>query len=313
MKKILLIFACTFIAYSTTYGQDDDCIRPIVLHKLSLSVSKHGDSNSKYFKLFYVGDKFCFNSSRNTTLIGFYFQRPNYILDGIKKEYQKKIYKIAVDGLIIDGKKESLWETMYESKVIKQETYRENIRHGIYKIYNFNGKVLFEEIFQNGTGVYKDFYVTEERTLRVEGYLENNEKEGCWFYYSEDGKNERIERYDNGKLHGDYLVFNEVGDTIYHSTFVNGTGKYKEFDFKTGKVTLEGQYKDGLKVGIWHEYEEVEQPYSDETKRMEWTFNYDEINKRPQYQKSIYSIFSDGKEYHIYAEVVDSESIENAK
>ncbi len=202
---------------------------------------------------------------------------------------------------------------MYESKVIKQETYRENIRHGIYKIYNFNGKVLFEEIFQNGTGVYKDFYVTEERTLRVEGYLENNEKEGCWFYYSEDGKNERIERYDNGKLHGDYLVFNEVGDTIYHSTFVNGTGKYKEFDFKTGKVTLEGQYKDGLKVGIWHEYEEVEQPYSDETKRMEWTFNYDEINKRPQYQKSIYSIFSDGKEYHIYAEVVDSESIENAK
>lgn len=58
--------------------------------------------------------------------------------------------------------------------------------------------------------------------------------------------------YKNGLLHGDYTVY-KGADTIYHTTFHEGTGHYKDF-YAGGTVMMEGDIVNGCRDGIWVYY-----------------------------------------------------------
>ncbi|WP_294481556.1 hypothetical protein [uncultured Bacteroides sp.] len=58
--------------------------------------------------------------------------------------------------------------------------------------------------------------------------------------------------YDNGLLHGDYTVY-KGADTIYHTTFHQGTGHYKDF-YVDGQVMIEGDIVNGCRDGVWVYY-----------------------------------------------------------
>lgn len=58
--------------------------------------------------------------------------------------------------------------------------------------------------------------------------------------------------YKNGLLHGDYTVY-KGADTIYHTTFHEGTGHYKDF-YAGGTVMMEGDIVNGRRNGIWVYY-----------------------------------------------------------
>ena len=58
--------------------------------------------------------------------------------------------------------------------------------------------------------------------------------------------------FDNGLLHGDYTVYNGA-DTIYHTTFHHGTGRYKDF-YVDGTLMMEGDVVNGYRDGVWVYY-----------------------------------------------------------
>jgi antitoxin component YwqK of YwqJK toxin-antitoxin module len=73
---------------------------------------------------------------------------------------------------------------------------------------------------------------TEGEYLKVEGYVREGKKDGVWiYYYPERRKIERIEPYHMGELHG----------------------RLKEFSLN-GNMTLDVEYKNGVKHGVYTEY-----------------------------------------------------------
>ena len=58
--------------------------------------------------------------------------------------------------------------------------------------------------------------------------------------------------FDNGLLHGDYTVY-KGADTIYHTTFHHGTGRYKDF-YVDGTLMMEGDVVNGYRDGVWVYY-----------------------------------------------------------
>lgn len=58
--------------------------------------------------------------------------------------------------------------------------------------------------------------------------------------------------FDNGLLHGDYTVYKGT-DTIYHTTFHHGTGRYKDF-YVDGTLMIEGDVVNGYRDGVWVYY-----------------------------------------------------------
>ena len=67
--------------------------------------------------------------------------------------------------------------------------------------------------------------------------------------------------FDNGLLHGDYTVY-KGADTIYHTTFHHGTGRYKDF-YVDGTLMMEGDVVNGYRDGVWvyYLYEEDKKSY----------------------------------------------------
>ena len=103
-----------------------------------------------------------------------------------------------------------------------------------------------------------------------------------------------FEVYDDGA----FLHIDDSGK-LYYSTKVDWknvipyTGKVFDLDKSTGKKTLQGQYKKGLKTGLWTEWnrigqKEEERTYKDDEKDGLWTEWYENG------QKAFESIYKNG-------------------
>ena len=67
--------------------------------------------------------------------------------------------------------------------------------------------------------------------IEMEGPVDNNEREGEWVFYKEDGSKWRTEQYENGQLHGEFTEW-----------------------YRSGKPKFEGEYYHGLPNGAWKLY-----------------------------------------------------------
>ncbi len=156
---------------------------------------------------------------------------------------------INIDAVFIDGKIEGLWR-MKSDGVITEETYKNGVLHGIRKISKWSGEQYHETVFENGTGLYLNYY--QEGQLLMEGKMENGQREGTWKYYDINGCCREIENYKQGMLDGNFQVLDTLGNTLYKTEFINGTGLYKFF-MRNGELLEEGQMEQGLRVGEWRE------------------------------------------------------------
>lgn len=114
-----------------------------------------------------------------------------------KSEY---IY-LAETGHIINGLKEGLWNN--ESSIAKKylsytEIYKKGLLDGEFKVYNNNGDIRYECLFNDGTGLYKMFYYNSN--ISSEGMLINGLEDGKWIYYDESGKVAEEKMYNRGLL-----------------------------------------------------------------------------------------------------------------
>jgi len=67
----------------------------------------------------------------------------------------------------------------------------------------------------------------------------------------------KMENWNNGLIFGAYKVFTTKGKLLYEMAFSkNGTSRYKDYYYKTGKLKVEGNYTKGRKEGPWYYYSE---------------------------------------------------------
>ena len=183
------------------------------------------------------------------------------------------------------GERHGLWKGIYEES--KRPRYEGVFEHGketgIFKYFDDTqkGLVIATRDFSKGNN---SCYVTiyDRKNNKVsEGLLVNKEYEGEWKYYHKESKIVMTsENYKKGKLNGIKKIFYDDGSLAEVLNYVNGKreGNYKRYgvnekiledlNYKNdelhgeaifydglGNIVSKGQYKNGLKSGIWKTYE----------------------------------------------------------
>ncbi len=203
-----------------------------------------------------------------------------------------------IDMVFIDGKKEGLWRLKDSGGQITEETYKNGLLHGIRKIYDrIDGKLHYETVFENGTGLYRNYYWWGQ--LMMEGNMESGQREGTWKYYNREGFCIKTENYKQGMLDGNFQVLDTLGNTLYQTEFVNGTGLYKSFRWWDGKLIEEGQMEQGLRVGEWIEIEHYNNHGIDH--EIITTIQYDKNAEEKKKKNLIWELYVDGEVIYLLA------------
>lgn len=195
------------------------------------------------------------------------------------KEHGKWTYwhengEIQLIAIFSDGIQDSLWQWFDESgNISRQGSYRKGMEHGVWMNYYKNGVVSDSGNFHEGRmdGEWK--YKFENGNIYQIGYYKRNLQDSIWKTYFENGELNSIGAmldgypvglwttyYMNGKESGkvnylsrDKILIEDVWDMEGNHIVVSGNGIYKSFS-NTGKLLLQGNIRDGEKIGKWISY-----------------------------------------------------------
>jgi len=121
-----------------------------------------------------------------------------------------------VEGTIPDGLANEYDES---GRLYAIWNYKDNMRHGDYKVLNEFGDIYQLGYFQEGErhGLYKELY--ENGVTKVEGEWERGVRDGIWnVYYSNANLKARVV-YDQGNLEGGYTIFSRNGEILDRGTW----------------------------------------------------------------------------------------------
>lgn len=214
----------------------------------------------------------------------------------------------TINQLDTKGERHGLWKGTYEES--KRPRYEGVFEHGkekgVFKYFDDTkaGKVIAKRDFSKGNG---SCYVTmfdRKDNIVSEGLLINKEYEGEWKIYHKESKIVMTsENYKKGKLNGVKKIFYDDGAVAEILNFSDGkrNGNYKKYgvnekiledlNYKNdelhgdatfydglGNISIQGQYNEGLKSGVWKTYEkgkvvkeETARKYT--SKNFEYTMN----------------------------------------
>lgn len=126
---------------------------------------------------------------------------------------------------------------LYEGMIIDGEI------DGLWRIYyesgNIRAAVVFDEGKANGNAMF--YYDNKESSTKAEVNFDEDVITGEYKEYYLNGKPKALLNYDEGKIHGK-----------------------AEFYYDTGKLMLEGKFKEGIKKGKWNHYTETGQLFNKE-------------------------------------------------
>lgn len=184
----------------------------------------------------------------------------DYLFDGFKKN--GKLHNKAIS--YISG----------TNKIDNITNYKNGIKNGFYKKFDYKGNLLIEGYFKNDKAdkIWK-FYNKKSQLIGT-GFGENGIYKGNWFTYSYKGdiksyhkeyyegeviiydENQEIGaiiNYKNGIKHGLSKLF--YRNKIVHEPYINGKldGDYKEYN-RLKRLTLLEQYKNGKSHGIYKKF-----------------------------------------------------------
>lgn len=102
-------------------------------------------------------------------------------------------------GRLIKGYREGTWITKYlhENLLDCITSYHLGMLHGKYAVYDTNGTIFYETSFIKGKGHKKSFY--KNHVLASEGGVVNNNPDGIWKHYKEDGELKSEILYNKGR------------------------------------------------------------------------------------------------------------------
>ena len=91
--------------------------------------------------------------------------------------------------------------------------------------------------------------------VEKKGIIKNGKYQKKWIYYSYENKVVKEEYFDNnGFLNGNFIIYNNNTKVLYKTEFINGTGYYKDYCFRTSQIKEEGNMVNGKKEGEWKVY-----------------------------------------------------------
>lgn len=173
------------------------------------------------------------------------------IIDGYHSAYIQAEFK---DGFY-NGKYEE-----YEYNKLKcNGTYKDGRKHGVFKIYNSEGRIKEEKSYKEGKldGAHKTYYTTGKVEREVN--YRNGKQDGKELAYDPDGTLRRDHTYKDGKQVGKQFTFlkgtYELHETEYYNEYGQKDGEYSSI-FTFGLPHVLGHYKNGQKDGRWIEITE---------------------------------------------------------
>lgn len=210
-----------------------------------------------------------------------------------KKGFKKSTEKI--NRFDKAGRKQNIWKTYYSnSRLKKEERYKDDLLNGYVKEYNKQGKLEKATLYINGVeqsmeenvadfDIRNDYY-SDGSVKKTTTYNLAGKKEGVSNSFDNKGKVTATEIYRNG-----YLLKKGIIDKkgIYQGLW--------ETYYLSGKLKTKGEYKNGKKYGKWTYYfvsGKVEQEgFYDEqglyTNEWKWYYENGKLLRKEEYRKGI--------------------------
>lgn len=178
------------------------------------------------------------------------------------------------------GRRQGKWvKTDTDGSRIFEGEFKDGKEIGVFNYYYPDGKLKIRNTYTiPGRYCSHEAYDIEGHLL-TKGFYDQKNRDSIWLFYNENGKLIKRATYKMGIKQGLHIIFNANGDSAevanwldnhrhgrwwkriglngyITGNYVNGKleGRLVEYD-ENGKIAREGQYKDGLKDGSNHLYE----------------------------------------------------------
>ncbi len=198
------------------------------------------------------------------------------------------VFSQKINQLDENGKRHGLWKKNYDKTSLIR--YRGQFNHGNETgLFEYFDKITQKhpyatKLFDEQTGIAETkFFLPENGALVSQGKMKDTLKIGEWVYFHKNSKDTMtIEFYQNGLLEGEKKIFYPKGIIAEISHYKNGKqeGLTQTFEesgallseieykndlmhgkavyYENGKIIVEGNNREGNKVGEWRYYENGE-------------------------------------------------------
>ena len=158
------------------------------------------------------------------------------------------------EGMLQNDVKHGTWTFFYETGKSKSTgTYYNDVKSGIWNYFYEDEVVKAQAYYENGTGVYKEFYPSG--SIKMEGENRDEKSVGDWTYYFKGGEVQAKGSFDNGLRIGEWIYFHPNGEEAIVGKFEEGKeiGIWRHYH-EDGKVKAEGAMENGERDGFWKLY-----------------------------------------------------------
>jgi len=190
----------------------------------------------------------------------------------------------SVDTNRIDakGRKQGIWKKYENGRLEYIGQFTNGIPYGEFTYYHQDGKIKSVTNFYNGTEKVKTILFHPNGQKAAEGIFLSQQKDGTWYYYSNEGVLVAIENYKKGVKNGEFKTYSaKTGMLIEEYAYVDGLlhGEMRSYYDKdnvcaiipyikgkrNGKtisyhygniISSQGIYHNNLKEGEWEFYDE---------------------------------------------------------
>lgn len=187
----------------------------------------------------------------------------NHLPDGsVSSHHYHPNGKIRAKGVYNNEKKEGLWQYFNEREVlVLEETYKQNLLHGVQRIYLDGGQLGEETHFRDSVkhGAWNKYYASGKPW--VEAIYKDGNLDGSFKMWQDDGKMKVQGNYESGVRVGTWLMFNLNGSVRTQDSYANGilkyvrpqNGDFEEF-YESGIPKSVKTYKKGKLNGEFKEW-----------------------------------------------------------
>lgn len=105
-------------------------------------------------------------------------------------------------GHILGGIMQGEWQTRFlvkDEDLDYAENYKDGLLTGLFRVFNPDNTIRYEQDFANGHGTWKSFYASSGK-LRLTGDYQHGREEGTWTYYEPNGRIKEYWLYVGGVL-----------------------------------------------------------------------------------------------------------------
>ena len=164
---------------------------------------------------------------------------------------------VNAKGSYKNGKREGPWIFYFDDgKTAQEGSYKDGNPDGTWKWYFPDGKIRRVENFVKGKEDGEYYELSHAGDTLQSGQYYAGDKDGTWRTNTGDAL--VIEKYSDGTLHGDYMVYYMPDKRLkIAAKYLSGNlhGEYRQY-FPDGKLSVDGEYAAGSENGTWRFYSE---------------------------------------------------------